>query len=180
MSIVGIIIQIYCAVKYFGYGDDRCIARFGKVIFKLYEMAGALIKKLFMSSASSAIGTGTVLGVHSALAPETPTIQGDLRQASVDESKNLMKIDMSGASSFFFIALVITICLLLFITLPMCCYGCSPHKLRKKREEEKWKKEVRELMEQRNREDAKLGLEAEDWQEVKKVTGPRLVDASGA
>ena len=72
-------------------------------------MAGAMIKKLFMSSASSAIGTGTVLGVHSALAPETPSIQGsDLRQATVDESKNLMKIDMSGASSFFMIALVIT------------------------------------------------------------------------
>ena len=178
VSIGGLIIKIHCAVRYLGYGDDRCYARFGKVIFKLSEMAGALIKKLFMSSASSAIGTGTVLGVHSALAPETPTIQGDLRQASVDESKNLMKIDMSGASSFFFIALVITICLLLFITLPCCC-GCTPHKMRKKREEEKWKKEVRELMEQRNREDAELGLEAEDWQEVKKGTGPRLVDASG-
>ena len=180
MSIGGIIIKIYCAVRYFGYGDDRCFARGGKVLYKLYEMAGAMIKKLLMSSASSAIGTGTVLGVHSALAPETPSIQGsDLRQATVDESKNLMKIDMSGASSFFMIALVITICLLLFITLPMCCCGCSPHKLRKKREEEKWKKEVRELMEQRNREDAELGLEAEDWQEVKKGTGPRLVDASG-
>ena len=100
MSIGGIIIKIYCAVRYFGYGDDRCFARGGKVLYKLYEMAGAMIKKLFMSSASSAIGTGTVLGVHSALAPETPSIQGsDLRQATVDESKNLMKIDMSGASS---------------------------------------------------------------------------------
>ena len=78
------------------------------------------------------------------------------------------------------IALVILICLLVVITVPMCCCGCSPHKLRKKREEEKWKKEVRELMEQRNREDAELGLEAEDWQEVKKGTGPRLVDTSGA
>ena len=76
MSIGGIIIRIYCAVRYFGYGDDRCFARGGKVLYKLYEMAGAMIKKLFMSSASSAIGTGTVLGVHSALAPKTPSIQG--------------------------------------------------------------------------------------------------------
>ena len=178
MSIGGLIIKIYCAVRYLGYGDDKCYSRFGEGIFKLSEMAGALIKKLFMSSASSAIGTGTVLGMHSALAPAAPAIQGDLRQANVDESKNLMKIDMSGASSFFFIALVITICLLLFITLPCCC-GCTPHKIKRKREEEKWKKEVRELMEQRNREDAELGLEAEDWQEVKKGTGPRLVDSSG-
>ena len=59
MSIGGIIIRIYCAVRYFGYGDDRCFARGGKVLYKLYEMAGAMIKKLFMSSASSAIGTGT-------------------------------------------------------------------------------------------------------------------------
>ena len=35
-------------------------------------------------------------------------------------------------------------------------------------------------MEQRNREDAELGLETEDWQEVKKMSGPRLVDAGGA
>ena len=114
------------------------------------------------------------------MAPEAPSIQGsDLREATVDESKNLMKIDMSGGTSFFMIALVILICLLVVITVPCCC-GCSPHTLRQKRKEEKWKKEVRELMEQRNREDAELGLETEDWQEVKKMSGPRLVDAGGA
>ena len=128
MSIGGIIIQIYCAVKYFGYGDNRCIARGGKALYKLYEMAGAMIKKLFMSSASSAIGMGTVLGIHSAMAPEAPSIQGsDLWDVTVDGSKNLMKIDMSGGTSFFMIALVILICLLVVITVPMCCCGCSPH-----------------------------------------------------
>ena len=46
---------------------------------------GALFKKLFMSSASSAIDTGTVLGVHSTMAPEEPTFQkSDLREAKVD------------------------------------------------------------------------------------------------
>ena len=33
------------------------------------------IKKLFMSSASSAVGTRTVLGLHSAMAPEEAKIQ---------------------------------------------------------------------------------------------------------
>ena len=100
MSIGGIIIQIYCAIKYWVYGEDSCIARKGRALYKLYKMAGALFRKLFMSSASSAIGTGTVLGIHGAMAPEAPSIQGsDLRDATVDKSKNLMKIDMSGASS---------------------------------------------------------------------------------
>ena len=93
-------------------------------------------------------------------------------------SKNLLKIDFSGASTFFFIALVISICLILAITLPCCC-GCTPHKIKRKREEEKWKTEVRDLMEQRNSEDAELGLEAEGWVEVNKGKGPRLVDSSG-
>ena len=114
------------------------------------------------------------------MAPDAPSIQGsDLRDATVDESKNLMKIDMSGGTSFFMIALVILICLLVVITVPMCCCGCSPHKLCQKRKEEKWKKEVRQLMEQRNREDTELGMETEDWQEVKKMTGPRLVETGG-
>ena len=181
MSIGGIIIQIYCAIKHFVYSDDICFARKGRALYKLYKMAGALFRKLFMSSASSAIGTGTVLGIHGAMAPEAPSIQGsDLRDTTVDESKNLMKIDMDGGMCFFMIALMILVCLLVVITVPMCCCGCSPHKLRQKRREEKWKKEVPQLMEQRNREDAELGIEAEGWQEVKKMTGPRLVEAGGA
>ena len=47
---------------------------------------GALIKKLFISSASSAIGTGTVLGLHGAMAPDEATFQSsDLSEATVDE-----------------------------------------------------------------------------------------------
>ena len=134
MSIGGIIIQIYCAIRRFGYSDDICFARHGKALYKLYEMAGAVFRKLFMSSASSAIGTGTVLGIHGAMAPEAPSIQGsDIRDAKVDESKNLMKFDMDGGSSFFMITLMILICLLVVIAVPMCCCGCSPHKLRQKR-----------------------------------------------
>ena len=131
-----------------------------------------------MSSASSAIGTGTVLGMHSALSPaEAPSIQGDLREAHVDESSNWLKVDFSGASTFFFIALVISICLIMAITIPCCC-RCTPHKIKRKKEEENWKKEVRKLMEQR-KEDVEYGLEAEGWTEINKGKGPRLVDPSG-
>ena len=180
MSIGGIIIQIYCAIKYFVYGDNSCVARKGRTLYKLYEMAGALFRKLFMSSASSAIGTGTVLWIHGAMAPEEASIQGsDLRDATVDESRNLMKINMDGSTSYFMISLVILICLLVVMTVPMCCCSCSPLKLRQKRREEKWKKEVRQLMEQQNREDAEMGMEAEGWQEVNKMTGPRLVETGG-
>ena len=163
------------------YGEDSCIARKGRALYKLYEMAGALFRKLFMSSASSAIGTGTVLGIHGAMAPEEASIQGsDLRDATVDESRNLMKINMDGSTSYFMISLVILICLLVVMTVPMCCCGCSPQRLAKKRREERWKAEVCELMEQRNKEDAEMGMEAEGWQEVNKKTGPRLVETGGA
>jgi hypothetical protein len=126
------------------------------VLFYLYEMAGAVIRKLFMklfmSSASSAIGTGTVLGIHGAMAPAAPSIQGsDIRDAKVDESKNLMKFDLDGGSSFFMIVLMILIFLVVIVVMPMYCCGCSPYKLCKKRKEDKWKREVLQMLEQRNR-----------------------------
>ena len=114
-----------------------------------------LVKKLFMSSSSSAIGTGTVLGMHAAMAPDAPSIQGsDIRDAKVDDSKNLMKFDFDAGSSFFIIVLMILIFLVVIIVMPMYCCGCSPYKLRQKRKEEKWKWEFRQMMEQRNRLDA--------------------------
>ena len=128
------------------------------VLYYVYQMAGAMIRKLFMSSASSAIGTGTVLGIHGAMAPAAPSIQGsDIRDAKVDDSKNLMKFDLDRGSSFFMIVLMILIFLVVIVVIvamPMYCCGCSPYKLRQKRKEEKWKWEFRQMMEQRNRLDA--------------------------
>ena len=46
----------------------------------------------------------------------------------------------------------------------------------KRKQEEKWKDEIRGMMEKRNREDAELRLETEGWTEVHKKTGPRLVE----
>ena len=130
-----------------------------RVLYYLYEMAGAVIRKLFMklfmSSASSAIGTGTVLGIHGAMAPAAPSIQGsNITSAEVDDSKNLMKFNFYGGTSFFMIMLMILIFLVVIVVMPMYCCGCSPYKLRQKRKEEKWKWEVRQMMEQRNRVDA--------------------------
>ena len=125
------------------------------VLYYVYQMGAAIFRKLFMSSASSAIGTGTVLGISSAMAPAAPSIQGsDIRDAKVDDSKNLMKFDLDGGSSFFMIVLMILIFLVVIVVMPMYCCGCSPYKLRQKRKEEKWKWEFRQMMEQRNRLDA--------------------------
>ena len=115
-------------------------------------MVNAWIRKLFMSSASSAIGTGTVLGIHGAMAPDAPSIEGsDIRDAKVDDSNNLMKFDFDGGSSFFMIVMILLIFLVVIIVMPMYCCGCSPYKLCKKRKEEKWKREIRQMLEQRNR-----------------------------
>jgi len=115
-------------------------------------MVNAWIRKLFMSSASSAIGTGTVLGIHGAMAPAAPSIEGsDIRDAKVDDSNNLMKFDFDGGSSFFMIVLILLIFLVVIVVMPMYCCGCSPYKLCKKRKEEKWKREVLQMLEQRNR-----------------------------
>ena len=75
---------------------------------------GALLKKLFMSSASSAIGTGMVLGMHSAMSPDEPTFQrSDLREAKVDESRNMLKVNMDASSSYFTIVVFALLSLLL-------------------------------------------------------------------
>ena len=125
------------------------------VLYYVYQMAGAMIRKLFMSSASSAIGTGTVLGIHRAMAPAAPSIQGsDIRDAKVDDSKNLMKFDFYGGTSFFMIMLMILIFLVVIVVMPVYCCGCSPYKRRQKRNEKKWKLELVQMIEQRNRLDA--------------------------
>merc|ERR1712101_50326 len=122
------------------------------VLYYVYQMGAAIIRKLFMSSASSAIGTGTVLGISSAMAPAAPSIQGsDIRDAKVDDSKNLMKFDFYGGSSFFIIVLMILIFLVVIIVMPMYCCGCSPYKLCKKRKEDKFKRDILEMIQQRNR-----------------------------
>ena len=145
---------------------------------------GALVKKLFMSSASSDLGTGTVLGLHSAMTPEEAKFQDStLNEAKIDDSRNMLKVDMDGSTSYFNIAMFILMCLVVMGAISVCC-GCSPSKMAKKRQEEEWKEEIRGMMEKRNQGGAKLGLEAEGWSEVngglgtKGTVGPRLVEGA--
>ena len=135
----------------------------------------ALLRKLFMSTTSSAVGTSTVLGIHSAIAPSEPAFQGsNLCDARVDESKNLMKVNMDATTSYFTIVVFTILLLLLVGTIAICC-GWSPSKFAKREREEKWKDEIRVMMEKRNKADAELGLDVEGWTKVKK-TGPNLVE----
>ena len=177
--LAGIIKQLYCIIRWAVTGDNLCVAARGRTLVMAGKGIGALFRKLFMSSASSTIGTGTVLGLHSAMAPEEASFQGsDLREATVDESRNMLKVNMDGSTSYFAIALLVLLCLVVMVTVPICC-SCSPSKMAKRRQEEEWKEEIRDMMEKRNRGDAELGLEAEGWQEVNKgKSGPRLVEGA--
>ena len=120
-----------------------------------------------------------VLGIHGAMAPEEPTFQrSDLREATVDESKNMLKVDMDGSTSYFAIALLALLVLVVMVTITICC-GCSPSKMARRRQEEEWRDEIRGMMEKRNVDDAEMGLEAEGWSEIHKgKTGPKLVEES--
>ena len=174
----GIIRQLYCLIRWGVTGVNYCAEARARSLEMAGKGIGALIKKLFMSSASSAIGTGTVLGLHGAMAPDEATFQSsDLSEATVDESRNMLKVDMDGSTSYFAITLLVLFCLVAMVATTMCC-GCSPSKMAKRRQEEEWKDEIRGMMEKRNIGDAELGLEAEGWSEIhngfsKGKTGPR-------
>ena len=64
--------------------------------------------------------------------------------------KNLMKFKFDAGSSVIIIVLMILIFLVLIIGTPMYCCGCTPYKLCKKRKEDKFKREILEMIKQRN------------------------------
>ena len=106
----------------------------------------AAAQKLAVNTASSAAGTGAVLGLHNALAPAEvhPQVLHSF-QPSVHEAKGLVNLDLEGgsASILFYISAVFTVLGLLLV----CCSGCSPRYLYKKRQE---KRRYQELMERTN------------------------------
>merc|ERR1711867_254853 len=100
-------------------------------------------------------GAAGAIGISNAVAPAAPSIQGsDIKNAEVDDSKNLIKFDFYGGTSFFMIMLMILIFLVVIVVMPVYCCGCSPYKQRQKRNEKKWKLELVQMIEQRNRLDA--------------------------
>ena len=78
----------------------------------------------------------------------------------MDESRNMLKVNMDGSTSYFAIALCALLVLVVMVTITICC-GCSPSKMARRRQEEEWREEIRGMMEKRNMEDAEMGLEAE-------------------
>ena len=88
---------MYCLIKWITTSENYCGERQARNLMAAASAATAgittgiraMLRKLFMSTTSSAVGTWTVLGIHSALAPSEPAFQGsDLRDAWVDESRN--------------------------------------------------------------------------------------------
>ena len=69
----GIVRQIYCLIKWGVTGVNPCAEARVRGLEMAGKGIGAMFKKLFMSLASSAIGTGTVLGIHGAMAPDEAT-----------------------------------------------------------------------------------------------------------
>ena len=136
----------------------------------------ALFRKWFMSSTSSAVGTGTVLGLHSALSPRESAFKGsDMREAHLDESKNLVKVTMDSTTSYFKIVIGAILVLLLVGAIAICCCGWSPTKATRREKEERWKEEVQTMMIKNKKGDVELGHEMEGWLDVKKP-GPKLAE----
>ena len=81
-----IVRQIYCLIKWGVTGVNPCAEARIRGLEMAAKSVGALFRKLFMSSASSAIRTGTVLGLHGAMTPDKATFQeSDLSEATVDK-----------------------------------------------------------------------------------------------
>ena len=141
---------IYCLIKWITTGENYCGERQTRSLMAAATAASsgirALFRKWFMSSTSSAVGTGTVLGLHSALSPRESAFKGsDMREAHLDESKNLVKVNMDSTTSYFTIVVCAILFLLLVGTIAICC-GWSPSKFAKREREERWKEEIQTMM----------------------------------
>ena len=141
----------------------------------------ATIKKLFLSSASNAVGTGTILGLHAAMSPEEAKIQdSNLYNPQIDDSRAIMKFDFDGSNGYFAIAMFALVLLVMMTGISLCC-GCSPSRMARRKQED-WR---REMMERNNQLEVEAGLEAEGWTEVNGGAGtkgsgglPRLVEGA--
>ena len=97
------------------------------------------LRKIAVNTASSAAGTGAVLGVHSAMTPDSPPPITGGYQPTVIEEKGLVNFEFGGATSLFVISAV---ALLLGVCFACCCSTrmCSPSFWRKKRSDRRLEK----------------------------------------
>ena len=90
-----------------------------------------------MSSASSAVGTGTVLGLHSEMSPEEAKIQDStLNYPQIDDSRAMVMFDFNGSNGFFAITMFALVLLVMMAGISLCC-GCSPSRMARRKQEEK-------------------------------------------
>ena len=85
-----------------------------------------------------------------------------------------MKVSMDSTTSYFTIVVFAILILILVGTIAICC-GWSPSKFAKREREERWKDEIRTMMQNKIKADAERGIETEGWTDIKK-TGPKLVE----
>ena len=133
-------------------------------------MAGFLsaIKKVSVNTLSSAAGTATVLGVHSAFVPsgDTPkVIDSQLYNPTFETEKSLFNLHLGDSGTFLVIsASCLALALVGLCTASYC--GCSPSARRARRERAEYKRLMREG-EARYRERALLhSQELQDMEEA--------------
>ena len=111
------------------------------------EMASGIwtaLHKIAVNTASSAAGTGAVLGMHSAMAPDPASPATGWYQPTAIEEKGLVNFQFRGATSFYVIS---ALALLLGICFACCCSprACSTSFWRKRRADRKLENEVADL-----------------------------------
>ena len=123
--------------------DTHChrqCSKIGKIPYTRFgEMPGAgifaAIKKIMINTASSAAGTGAVLGVHGAMSPDTPQFD-HAYQPTARKNSGFINVDLEGGPSFIVISVV---AILVAILLGVCCRkasSCSSTKRKQKRIQE--------------------------------------------
>ena len=131
-----LICQLDCIIKWGITGIYTCHKARRLGIEMANKGLAALVKKLFMPSASSAERTGTVLGLHSAMSPEEAKIQDStLNYPRIDDSRAMVKFDMDGSTGYFAIAMFALV-LLVMMTGISLCFGCSLSRMAKRKQEE--------------------------------------------
>ena len=98
--------ELYCIVKWGITGINPCHEARRLGIEMANKGLSSLVKKLFMLSPSSTVGTGTVLGLHGAISPEQAKIQDStLNYPRIDDSRAMVKFDMDGLTRYFTISM---------------------------------------------------------------------------
>ena len=107
------------------------------------------VRKMAVNTASSAAGTGAVLGVHSAFAPPNsgPKVEdSQLYHPTFKSNKNFIDMEFGEGASFFTITIgALSLAMLCLCAASYC--GCNPKTRggQERKEREEWKTRMKEL-----------------------------------